>query len=196
MTYAELWDAAGRVSAWLVAHGVVADCVVALQLDRSLEQVVGVVGVLRSGGAYLPLDAKWPLERRRFMMEDAACGWLVGQSTQVAAHASWFEGACLVLDDARGLCLNGSAVATSVPASVTPAGLAYVIFTSGSTGKPKGIVHAHAGYLVGLVATSAIIFDVHLLSLSSIISFCTSCLRCLLCCFASFFWACRSWGST
>ena len=73
----------------------------ALQLERSLEQVVGVVGVLRSGCAYLPLDAAWPLDRRRLMMEDAPCVGLVAQRLQAAEHASWFGGATLELDDAR-----------------------------------------------------------------------------------------------
>jgi non-ribosomal peptide synthetase component F len=147
MTYAELWDAAGKVGAWLVAHGVGADCVAALQLARSLEQVVGVLGVLRSGGAYLPLDPKWPLERRRFMMEDASCGWLVGQAAHVKEHASWFCGASLSLDNAR--CVPDAELqpgtASWQAAQGSSASLAYVIFTSGSTGTPKGVMVPHAG---------------------------------------------------
>ena len=61
MSYAELHACAARVAAWLRAHGVAPDCVVALQLSRSLEQVVGVYGTLLSGGAYLPLGPAWPL---------------------------------------------------------------------------------------------------------------------------------------
>ena len=79
MAYSEMAEAAEKVAAWLRSHGVVPDCVVALQLHRSLEQVVGVVGALLSGGSYLPLDPKWPLERRRFMVEDVACKQLVAQ---------------------------------------------------------------------------------------------------------------------
>merc|ERR1712166_1128745 len=101
MSYAELHSSAARVAAWLAARGVAPDGVVALQLHRSLEQVVGVYGVLLAGGAYLPLDPKWPLERRRFMVEDAACGWLVAQSVHAAEYAGWFGGAVLELDDAR-----------------------------------------------------------------------------------------------
>ena len=59
LTYSELQACAGRVAAWLMWHGVGAEVVVALQLERSMEQVVGVLGVLVSGGAYLPLDAAW-----------------------------------------------------------------------------------------------------------------------------------------
>merc|ERR1712166_1729455 len=101
MSYTELHASAARVAAWLAARGVAPDGVVALQLHRSLEQVVGVYGVLLSGGAYLPLDPKWPLARRRFVVEDAACGWLVAQSAHAAEYAGWFDGAVLELDDAR-----------------------------------------------------------------------------------------------
>ena len=144
MSYAELLGCAERVGAWLVAHGVAPDGVVALQLSRSLEQVVGVLGVLHSGGAYLPLDPAWPLDRRRFMMEDAACGWLVGQGVHVAEHASWFCGAALVLDDVRRV----EEATVACPAEVhraEPHHLAYVMYTSGSTGKPKGVMVPHAG---------------------------------------------------
>ena len=70
MTYAELIECASHLAVWLRRNGAAPDAVVALQLHRSLEQVVGVVGSLASGGAYLPLDAKWPLERRAFMIDD------------------------------------------------------------------------------------------------------------------------------
>eukprot|EP00964_Phaeocystis_antarctica_P041189 scaffold23548_cov81-Phaeocystis_antarctica.AAC.2 len=149
MSYAELHASAARVAAWLAAGGVAPDGVVALQLHRSLEQVVGVYGVLLSGGAYLPLDPKWPLARRRFMVEDAACGWLVAQSAHAAEYAGWFGGAVLELDDAR--CVPEPAAAAVVglgvasAARVRPHHLAYVIYTSGSTGKPKGVLVEHGG---------------------------------------------------
>ena len=58
-----------------------------------------MLGTLRSGGTYLPLDAKWPSERRRFMMEDAECEQLVAQTVHLI-HFAWFCGAVLPLDDA------------------------------------------------------------------------------------------------
>ena len=73
------------------------DSVVALQLHRSFEQVVGVLGVLMSGTAYLPLDPEWPLERTKFMADDAACGQLVVQTLHTTSlHVTckiWFAGA-------------------------------------------------------------------------------------------------------
>ena len=152
MTYAELGACGEQVGSWLRAHGVSSDCVVALQLDRSLEQVVGIVGVLRSGGAYLPLDPVWPLARRRFMVEDASCGHLVAQSKHAAEYGGWFVGAVLELDDAWRVMAHGSreAVGWQPPTSQH---LAYVIFTSGSTGVPKGVMVPHNG-IVNLLAGS------------------------------------------
>ena len=143
MAYASLHACAERVGAWLRSRGVAADGVVALQLDRSLEQVVGVCGVLRAGGAYLPLDPSWPLARRLFMAADARCEQLVAQGAHASELSSGgFGGAALALDDARRVpSVDGGAVL----ASSTPRNVAYVIYTSGSTGKPKGVVVPHGG---------------------------------------------------
>ena len=77
MTYAELLECAHKVAAWLRSNGVAPDCVVALQLHRSLEQIVGMLGTLLSASAYLPLEPKWPSDRLRFMMQDAESKQLV-----------------------------------------------------------------------------------------------------------------------
>merc|ERR1712185_765905 len=89
-TYAVVADCSRKLAALLSVHGVAPDCVVALQLHRSLEQVAGVVGALRSCGAYLPLDSKWPLERRKFMVDDAPCAQLVAPAPHAAEFQGWF----------------------------------------------------------------------------------------------------------
>eukprot|EP00966_Prymnesium_polylepis_P122038 2821358-Prymnesium_polylepis.1 len=113
---------AHKVATWLRAHGAAPDDVVALQLHRSLEQVVGIVGVLLSGAAFLPLDPKWPLERRRFMVEDASCAQLIAQSVHTAEFAGWFAGTVLKLDDAREVASNGWCISDEVEAA-TPSHL-------------------------------------------------------------------------
>jgi non-ribosomal peptide synthetase component F len=129
------------LAALLSVHGVAPDCAVALQLHRSLEQVAGVVGALRSGGAYLPLDSKWPLERRKFMVDDAPCAQLVAQAPHAAEFQGLFSGTVLVLDDARRVPTDGPVTTRGMRA--TPKHLAYVMYTSGSTGKPKGVMLPH-----------------------------------------------------
>ena len=124
---------------------------VALQLDRSLEQVVGIVGVLRSGGAYLPLDPVWPLARRRFMVEDASCSHLVAQHVHVLSSTVWFVVRCWSWTMLWRVSSTGSASACRL-AATDAQHLAYVMFTSGLTGKPKGVMVPHAG-LVNLHAS-------------------------------------------
>eukprot|EP00966_Prymnesium_polylepis_P179909 4165509-Prymnesium_polylepis.1 len=97
---------AQKVATWLRAHGAAPDRVVALQLHRSLEQWVGILGVLLSGAAYLPLDPKWPLSRRQFLVEDASCAQLIAQSEHAAEFAGWFDGTVLKLDDAKEVASN------------------------------------------------------------------------------------------
>jgi non-ribosomal peptide synthetase component F len=141
MMYAELMDCAAKVAGWLRSNGVAPDCVVALQLHRSLEQVVSMLGTLLSGGAYLPLDPKWPSERRRFMIQDAECKQLIAQPIYLSDF-SWFCDAVLPLDNARSL---PETHARWPVQSSMPEKLAYVMYTSGSTGKPKGVMVPHIG---------------------------------------------------
>ena len=124
LRYAELDRRAGALAARLRADGVGSGDVVAVALPRSPELVVALLGVLRAGAAYLPLDPEWPAERRELMLADA--------------------GARVVLDDPADL----PAVAERPdPAPAAPAGdpdaTAYLIYTSGSTGRPKGVLVTH-----------------------------------------------------
>ena len=118
------------LSAWVRSRGVSADMVVALQLRRSLEMVVGLLGVLLSGGAYLPLDPSWPGERRQFMLQDAGCTQLIvqGDASLLSASAHLQEPMSL-------------AATASTMTRTTCASLAYTMYTSGSTGKPLSLIH-------------------------------------------------------
>jgi amino acid adenylation domain-containing protein len=142
MTYKELGRCSDAVAAWLRARESSSRSVVALQLHRSLEQIVGLLGALKSGSAYLPLDPKWPLERRRYMARDATCEHLLAQTVYVHEFEGWFEGAILRLDDARAVPLT---TGPEMPRPRKQPDLAYIMFTSGSTGRPKGVMVPHAG---------------------------------------------------
>ena len=149
IAYADMMESASRVAAWLDEHGTTPDSRVALQLHRSLEQVVGMISVLLSGGAYLPLDLEWPIERRRFIMEDANCNQLVAQSMHMIEFG-WFFQATLRLDHVSYIPDCGDLFRHAVKRMEASNTLAYVIFTSGSTGKPKGVSVPHTG-VVNLV---------------------------------------------
>ena len=142
MTYTQLAAAVRSIVSELWEQSVAPDVMIALGLQRSLEQIVGVVGVLSSGCAYLPLDLKWPAERRHFMMDDAACVQLVTASTLLREFA-WFVGTVLFLADVRNS--PSSTASITLHHTTNPHHLAYAMYTSGSTGKPKGVMVPHIG---------------------------------------------------
>ncbi|MGW2415540.1 amino acid adenylation domain-containing protein [Streptomyces tubercidicus] len=150
-SYAELNARANRLARLLVERGVGPERLVALALPRSPELVVAVLAVWKAGAAYLPIDTAHPVERVRFMIEDA-CPALV--LTDGCTAGPWADGmATVLLDDGAVQDRLAGLEAVDLATVVDPAHAAYVIYTSGSTGVPKGVVVGHAG-LVNLVASS------------------------------------------
>ncbi|MEU1406737.1 amino acid adenylation domain-containing protein [Streptomyces sp. NPDC005728] len=123
LTYGELNARANRLAHWLIGRGVGPEDVVALALPRSADLVVAILGVLKAGAAYLPLDPEYPAARRRFMVEDAR--------------------PVLVLDDPAAVDPGPTFPDTDPGVRLSPQHPAYVIYTSGSTGRPKGVVVPH-----------------------------------------------------
>ncbi|MFB7613702.1 non-ribosomal peptide synthase/polyketide synthase, partial [Kitasatospora sp. NPDC056181] len=131
LTYRQLNARANRFAHALIARGVGPEQVVAVALPRSVESVVAVLGVLKAGAAYLPVDPAYPQARIAFMLEDARPVVVVDDPATVAGAAAWPETDPAVAIDVRHP--------------------AYVIYTSGSTGRPKGVVVGHGG-VASLVA--------------------------------------------
>ncbi|WP_425549150.1 amino acid adenylation domain-containing protein, partial [Allokutzneria multivorans] len=121
LTYRELDGRANRLAKSLVERGVRPESVVAVRLDRSIELAVAMLGVMKAGGVYLPIDPGYPAERVRFVLDDAA------PAAVITAEDVPIETA-----DSPG-----------IPVPVSSG--AYVIYTSGSTGTPKGVLVTHAG---------------------------------------------------
>jgi len=142
LTYAELDRCCSKFSSELVSKGVSIDVIVALQLGRSQEMVVAILAVLKAGGGYLPLDPKWPVDRRQFILEDASCQRLIVQTLFVEEFA-FFNGSTFLFDDCRKWLHDGTEMTTQHVCK--PEALAYVIYTSGSTGNPKGVMMPHRG---------------------------------------------------
>ena len=140
VTYSELNEKADRLARQLKKMGVKGETIVGVCLDRSMDFVVAILGVMKAGGAYLPLDPAYPRERLTFMMQDAAFQILLTHSalaTELPTHG--MDVVCLdcgstVVDD-EGVMEPSS--------DVMPDNLAYVIYTSGSTGRPKGVLINH-----------------------------------------------------
>ncbi|MGW2399597.1 amino acid adenylation domain-containing protein [Kitasatospora sp. NPDC001664] len=132
LTYRQLDERAGRLARVLAARGAGPDRIVAVAVPRSAELMVALVGVLKSGAAYLPLDTEYPAERLAAMVEDAAP---VAVLTVPGVELPALPGAPLLAVDADG--------PQAEPAAPGPDHGAYVIFTSGSTGRPKGVLVTH-----------------------------------------------------
>jgi amino acid adenylation domain-containing protein len=136
LTYAELHYRARQVAAALRAAGARLDSRVAICLERSLEMAAGVLGILQTGAAYVPLDPAQPLERLSLMVEDAGAKLLLTQR-HLAARVSRFFSSYVLIEDA-------STMAPGAPLELQdPESLAYIMFTSGSTGRPKSVAVPH-----------------------------------------------------
>lgn len=144
LTYHELYVRANQLAHTLRLAGVASDQVVGLCLERSAELFVGMLGVLKAGGAYLPLDPFYPQERLAAMVSDAKVELVVTQQRV-------FDGLHLPVKRVLFLDRDAEKIAAqprSAPVWVGhPDQLAYVIYTSGSTGRPKGVQVPHRGVI-------------------------------------------------
>lgn len=138
LTYRQLMDRATVVAGHLQQRGVGRNALVAICMERSADMLVGLLGILRAGAAYLPLDPAFPPERLGFMVEDAQPSAIV---TQRSLRGLLSTGAAHVL------CIDN--LSFDLPprpvdqSAREPGDLAYVLYTSGSTGRPKGVQIAH-----------------------------------------------------
>lgn len=146
LTYRELNERANQMAAHLCALGVGPEQLVVLYMEHSIEVVCAILGVLKSGAAYVPLDPATPKERLSFMLQDIAQG-VAGTLPVLVTHSHLASrlpsgGAQVVtLDDDFGP-IREYSVSNPRPAA-SPNNLAYVIYTSGSTGTPKGVMVEH-----------------------------------------------------
>lgn len=138
LTYAELDARADRLAHRLQALGTGPDDVVGILLPRSLDLVTAVLGVMKSGAAYLPLDTNHPTGHIGRVLDTAGSG-LVVTDTQTSARLRGTDASAVRIDE---LVLDAGAVVATRSRS-RPDNLAYVIFTSGSTGEPKGVGVPH-----------------------------------------------------
>ena len=139
LTYAELDDRADELAKILIVQGVKPGTLVGLFVNRSPDMLIGLLGVLKAGGAYLPLDPSFPSERLAFMLEDSGASIILTQ-TSLLPEIPENKAQVIYLDDPGEL---PSKKGRKKPQFAMPDDLAYIIYTSGSTGKPKGVQIHH-----------------------------------------------------
>ncbi|HEY1533157.1 MAG TPA: MupA/Atu3671 family FMN-dependent luciferase-like monooxygenase, partial [Polyangiaceae bacterium] len=174
LSYRELDQRANRVARRLLELGVGPDNTVGIFMERSLSMMVGLLGILKAGAAYVPLDPAYPRERIAIMLEDSHARVIVttgALSARLPAHSA------TLLDLDERLQTEGDA--HKPHSAVTGNHLAYVIFTSGSTGRPKGVMVEHrnvSNFFLGMdqrvgvgggtwLAVTSISFDISVLEL-------------------------------
>jgi amino acid adenylation domain-containing protein len=142
LTYSQLNAHANQLAHYLQNLGVGTEVLVGICVERSLEMLVGILGILKAGGGYVPLDPTYPQERLAFMLSDAQTPVLLTQERLLPT---------LPNTQARIVCLDKDweDIALQSPenphSNLTSENLAYVIYTSGSTGTPKGTLITHQG---------------------------------------------------
>lgn len=140
ITYKELNERSNQLAKKLREQGVRPDQIVGLMVDdNSIEMIIGMIGIVKAGGAFLPIDPNHPKDRVDYMLEDSKAGILVTQTE--LKDAIQFRGETICLETQSlftGECSNPEKINQ-------PDSLVYVIYTSGSTGKPKGVQIEHSG---------------------------------------------------
>jgi amino acid adenylation domain-containing protein len=151
VSYRELNGLASAVASRLHEFGVGPDTRVGLCMGRSVEMIVGLLGILKAGAAYVPLDPAHPRERVRTVLHDAGVPvLLVSRSEEMRIPE--FEGHVLFVDVDRTPDIPAP---NTIATAVTPECLAYVMYTSGSSGRPKGVMIEHRGLVNYITAAAA-----------------------------------------
>lgn len=156
LTYRELDASSTRLANVLRARGVRPGTIIGVFLQRSAGMLVALLGILKTGGAYLPLDPDFPRDRLAFMLEDSGAPLvLTERSLAPDVPPSAADALCIDGDEATKARSGAPVPApTGEPAGIEPDRLAYVLYTSGSTGRPKGVQITHAA-IVNFLATMA-----------------------------------------
>jgi natural product biosynthesis luciferase-like monooxygenase protein len=140
LTYSDLNERANRLACHLHALGVRPDNAVGVCVRRSPDLLVALLGILKSGGAYLPLDPNYPADRIEFMLSNSGAKVVVAHEA-LTAVLQGYHGKIIHID--REWPEMNASPACKVDSLCQPNNLAYVIYTSGSTGKPKGVMLTH-----------------------------------------------------
>lgn len=139
LTYRELNEKSNQLARVLIQRGIERESVIGLYTKHSIETVVGILGILKAGAAYLPLDPNYPVERINYILED--CGVDILLTNYPFSNDIDFKGE--VIDIKYSPIYSGDKTNLNRPSK--PQDLAYVIYTSGSTGMPKGVMVEHQG---------------------------------------------------
>lgn len=142
ISYAELESKSNQLANYLRKYAVKNNTLVGIYIDRSAEMIVGLMGILKSGAAYVPIDPSYPTDRINYIINDSSATVIITKN-KFLEELSFFNGNCICLDNLSNELNECSDIR---PERINkPDDLAYVIYTSGSTGQPKGVEIRHEG---------------------------------------------------
>lgn len=144
ISYVSLNERANQLARYLQKLGAGPEVRVGICMTRGIDMLVGLLGILKSGAAYVALDPGYPAERVEFMLKDSAAPLLITQKT-LQSRLAFYQGKMVLLDSSEEI---GSESSQNLHTSVVPENLAYLIYTSGSTGTPKGVAIRHSSVAI------------------------------------------------
>ena len=142
LTFTELNEHANKIANHLLKIGVKTEDYVAICLERSVEMIVAILGILKAGAAYVPLDRTYPTQRLSYILEETAAAAIVTQYSLAGLFTAALPKVICIEDD-----LISETSAKNPEVIIHPENLAYAIYTSGSTGSPKGVMIQHQSVL-------------------------------------------------
>jgi amino acid adenylation domain-containing protein len=143
MTYGELNRISDQLAGLLLEKGLTTEGCVGLMVEHSLEMMMGILGILKAGGCYLPIDHRYPGEHTRFLINDASINIILTQSCFQSPSLEGYADHIIMPDHLEHGDHDLHAYTSRSHAVVKSDQLAYVIYTSGSTGRPKGVIVDH-----------------------------------------------------
>ena len=153
LSYLELNERSNQLAHYLQSKGVKEETLVPLYLERGIEMMIGMIGIMKAGAAYVPIDTDFPGQRINFILKDTKAKLIV-TSKKISFNISEEEGIdCIEIDETL------SQSKQNLERKVLPENLAYIIYTSGSTGMPKGVMVEHKNlvdYVSGLIQKTKI----------------------------------------
>jgi tyrocidine synthetase-3 len=151
VTYNELNEKSDHLARILMERGVRPDTIVALMIGRTIEIIIGILGILKAGCAYLPIDPDYPEDRKKYMLTDSNTKILVSEVSKVSEGIEMIDLPLLIAE-------NKDAEPTCLTHFTLPPHLCYIIYTSGTTGRPKGVMIEHRN-IVRLMVNDRFFFD-------------------------------------
>lgn len=151
LTYTELNQKSNALATELQALSIKKNTFIGLLTGRSIEMMIGILGIMKAGGAYLPLDPEYPAERIEFMLEDADVPVIVTQE-KYTQNLPDTQANILKFEDIKVSGQTSPFVPIAIGGGVSKGNFAYIIYTSGSTGKPKGVPVTHQNLLDSTLA--------------------------------------------